>query len=60
MNNRKTIDQTCNIIIDNAILLNTQYTKTEVTQRLVEWTGLAPHLATKVAGEVMIELNKLG
>lgn len=60
MNNRKTIDQTCNIIIDNAILLNTQYTKTEVTQRLTEWTGLADHLATKVADEVMIELNKLG
>jgi hypothetical protein len=60
MNNRKTIDQTCNIIINNAILLNTQYTKTEVTQRLIEWTGLARHLATKVADEVMVELNKLG
>tara|TARA_R100001015_G_C4635014_1_gene203082 strand:+ start:3113 stop:3328 length:216 start_codon:yes stop_codon:yes gene_type:complete len=60
MTQLKTIDQTCNTIIDNAILLNTQYTKAEVEQRLVEWTGLARHLATQVADEVMTELAKIG
>ena len=59
MNNLKTIDQTCNIIIDNAILYQTNYTQEEVVERLMNWSSLARHTATQVAEAVMVELAKI-
>jgi len=59
MNNLKTIDQTCNIIIDNAILYQINYTQEEVVERLMNWSSLARHRATQVAEAVMIELAKI-
>ena len=59
MNQLKTIDQTCNTIIDNEILYKTNYTKEEVVTRLMDWSSLARWRANEVAEVVMIELNKL-
>ena len=57
MNQLKTIDQTCNIIIDNTILLGTKYEKEEIIERLMRWSGLARHLADKVADNLMVKLD---
>ena len=59
MNNLKTIDQTCNIIIDNAILYQTNYTQEEVVERLISWSSLARWRANEVAETVMVELAKI-
>ena len=59
MNNLKTIDQTCNIIIDNAILYQTKYTQEEVVERLMNWSSLARWRANQVAEVVMVELAKI-
>tara|TARA_Y100000401_G_scaffold7401_1_gene5066 strand:+ start:198 stop:380 length:183 start_codon:yes stop_codon:yes gene_type:complete len=59
MNQLKTIDQTCNTIIDNEILYKTNYTKEEVVARLMDWSSLARWRANEVAEVVMIELNKI-
>ena len=57
MNNLKTINQTCNFINDKTILLDTKYTKAEIVERLMRWSGLARHLANKVADNLIIKLD---